>query len=339
MNRVLSTSVLVLAGLALLSTARADEIVFRNGDRLTGKIETYDGDKLTISGTPAGKVTVSLKDVRTFSTTGEIDVVTADGSVLHRRVLAGPAGQIGLAPGAGVAAQEIPIASIKKINPPPVRWTGNVVLGGTLTRGNTNTDNFNASAHVERKSDQDRITVDAAYLYGREHVVGAGTHETENDWFVEGKYDYFLNPRLYAYADARAERDVIANLSLRLTPGVGAGYQWFDTPKFKFNTEGGASWLYRDYSNDGTQDSVSLRLAYHLTAKPNDKVTIFHDMEYFPGLDELPDYFFDTDAGIRTTLTDKMFAEFKIDYRYDSRPAPGRGPNDVRYILGVGVNF
>ena len=44
-------------------------------------------------------------------------------------------------------------------------------------------------------------------------------------------------------------------------------------------------------------------------------------------------------AGIRTTLTDKMFAEFKVQEQYDQRPAPGKGKNDTQFILGVGWNF
>jgi len=31
-----------------------------------------------------------------------------------------------------------------------------------------------------------------------------------------------------------------------------------------------------------------------------------------------------------------MFTEFKIREEYDSQPAPGRGHNDTRFILGVG---
>jgi putative salt-induced outer membrane protein YdiY len=256
-----------------------------------------------------------------------------------RRNFKRPDSQINLARGGMLQQQAIPLSSIKKINPPPVKWTGNVVVGGILARGNTQTENLNAATHLMRRGDQDRITFDAQYLYGREKITGDGNHETQNNWYIEGKYDYFFNPRFYAYANARVERDVIADISLRLTPGVGVGYQWVEKPNFAFNTEAGAAWLYRSYSHDGRVDSASARLVYHLTAKFNDKVSAFHNFEYFPGLDRMSNYFFDTDAGIRATLTEQMFAEFKVEERYDSQPAPGRGRNDTRYIVGVGWNF
>ena len=40
---------------------------------------------------------------------------------------------------------------------------------------------------------------------------------------------------------ARSARDRIAHLDLRVTPGVGAGYQWIERPDFNFSTEAGLS--------------------------------------------------------------------------------------------------
>ena len=53
---------------AFAASATADEIVFNNGDRLTGKVLSADGGKLKIKTDVAGEVTVDLKDVKTFST-------------------------------------------------------------------------------------------------------------------------------------------------------------------------------------------------------------------------------------------------------------------------------
>lgn len=318
--------------------AWADEIMFKNGDRLSGTIETYDGTKLTINSAVAGKVNVELKDVKTFSTDHPIDVTLSDGTTVHQKVRAGPDGQISLGPTAQ-GARTVSLANVSKINL-PVKWTGNVVIGGLIARGNTNTDSFNASAHAERRSDQDRIILDGGYLFGREHIRGTpGKHETANDLFGSAEYDYFFTKKFYGYGKIGAEHDTIAGLDLRLSPGVGVGYQWFETPALNFNTEAGAGYLYRKYAHDGDMSSATARLAYHLKVKFNDRVSGFHNFEYLPGLDQIGDYYFDTDAGIRASLTERMFTEFKLDYRYDSRPAPGKGSSDIRYILGVGWNF
>jgi putative salt-induced outer membrane protein YdiY len=166
-----------------------------------------------------------------------------------------------------------------------------------------------------------------------------GKHETADDLLGKAEYNYFFTPKFYGYANVEAEHDVIAGINLRLAPGVGAGYQWVEKPDFSFRTEAGGAYLYRKYSHDGETSSAAARIAYHLKVKFNEKVSGFHDFEYLPGLDRIDNYYFDTQAGIRANITDKFFTEFKVDYRYDSRPAPGRLSNDIRYILGVGWAF
>src|SRR5579864_8773882 len=97
MKRIAIVALAAGMALVLADGLRADEIIFKNGDRLTGKIETYDGAKLTIDTPSVGKQSVDLKNVRTFSSTSAIEVVLPDGTVLHQRAEPGPDGQVGLA--------------------------------------------------------------------------------------------------------------------------------------------------------------------------------------------------------------------------------------------------
>jgi hypothetical protein len=34
-----------------------------------------------------------------------------------------------------------------------------------------------------------------------------------------------------------------------------------------------------------------------------------------------------------------MYSELKVEWKYDSNPAPGAVKNDTRYIAGVGIQF
>src|ERR1044071_75747 len=62
----------ILAGAIALSlmitvSVRGDEIVFKNGDHVTGKITKADSGKITITSPVAGTITASMSDVKTFS--------------------------------------------------------------------------------------------------------------------------------------------------------------------------------------------------------------------------------------------------------------------------------
>jgi hypothetical protein len=124
-----------------------------------------------------------------------------------------------------------------------------------------------------------------------------------------------------------------------MTPSVGLGYQWVETPDLFFNTEAGMAYVCEHFEDGDSNSFIAARLAYHLKKNFNDKVSLFHDMEYYPSLERLDDYLIITDAGIRTTLMSNLFAEYKIEFRYDSNPAIGASRSDLRHIVGLGWKF
>jgi putative salt-induced outer membrane protein YdiY len=334
---------LILASVALAAAcaaARADEVVFNNGDRLSGKIVSADGGKLVIETTVAGKVTVDLSNVKTFSTDGPVELRLKDGSTVKDSIGAGEAdGQVATKGSGDVAAQPLPIANIAKINPQE-KWTGSIVAGALITRGNSDTDNVNVSIDAVRRREDDRMTASAGYLYGRQEDPGTGDDSTTVDnWFVVGKYDYFLSEKLYLYGLGRIERDRIANLDLRVSPSVGVGYQWVERPDLNFSTEAGLGWVYEDFETGDSEDHFAARFAYHVDKQLNDKVSVFHNLEYLPSLERADDFNVNSDLGLRATLTGNMFGEAKVEWKYDATPAPGADKNDLRWILGVGWNF
>ena len=216
---------LIAVGLcAVVVAASADEIRFKSGDRLTGTVLKVDGGKMTFSSAVAGKVTVNMADIETFSTDVPIRIVLADGTVGERQVVAVEAGnRIALRENAG-ETHVVPLDDIGKINPDKVKWTGIVAAGMTLTRGNTKSDTINLSVDAVRRSEDDRSTVALGYTFAKQRNNATRETTTSADkWFARGQYDHFLSTKLYTYANLRVEKDRISDLKMRLTPGAGFG--------------------------------------------------------------------------------------------------------------------
>ena len=104
------------AGLTLIATAlltiaagtsSADEVRFKNGDRLTGTITSAEGGKLKLTSKVAGDVTVDLKDVDTFSTDAPAAVHLNDGTVVLDRIEAGDAGAVRTSAGRAVPLSDV----------------------------------------------------------------------------------------------------------------------------------------------------------------------------------------------------------------------------------------
>jgi len=329
-----------LALAALVPAAHGDEIVFKNGDRITGTIKTADGGQMTISTPNLGDVTVDMKNVSTFATDEPISLQMEDGTVIHQKVNVGQDGQVITAPGGTIAPQPIPLAKVQKINPPPVLWTGSLVINGMLARANTSSEQLGIALQAVRRSDIDRISADAGYVYGQQKVNGVTT-VTEDNWFLDGKYDYFLSKQFYANAFGRVEKDRILDLDLRLTPGAGVGYQWFEREDLNLDTEAGVAWVYEDFTTlPSPREQVSLRGAYHVDATFLDaKLRLFNDVQVFPSVQSVRNFLFIGDVGGRVMLTHTMFSELKAELDYDSEPAPGSSRTSTKYTLGVGWTF
>src|SRR5690349_12050235 len=97
--------------------ARADEILFNNGDRITGKILSAADGKLKIKTSVAGEVTVDMKDVKTFTTDEPVTLKLKDGNVINDKVSAATTQNAVRTGGAsGVAAQNVDLTLVEKVN-------------------------------------------------------------------------------------------------------------------------------------------------------------------------------------------------------------------------------
>jgi putative salt-induced outer membrane protein YdiY len=333
-------SAALLALFFAATTASADQIILNNGDRITGTIDSADAGKLIIDSPIEGKITVDLKNVKTFSTDGPIKVVFNDGTVVDERIAEGQAGEFVTVPGTVLPPQTFSISKVGKINPPPVVWTGSIVINGLYLQGDTTAEQFGASINLLRRSDFDRIDAGAAYLFGEQKINGVQSTTADN-WYARGEYDYFFTKKFFAYANTRVEKDRIQHLDLRLTPGVGVGYQVFEQPDFNLNFSGGLSWVYEDYSNlSSPNENVSARIAYHVDKSfCEDKVKLFNEVTYFPSVQNVNDYLVLTTSGVHLAITKTMFSELKAEVDYDSHPAPMSHRTNAKYILGVGWTF
>jgi putative salt-induced outer membrane protein YdiY len=334
----------IVIQIVFVRPACADEVVFTNGDRLTGKILKLVEGKLVFQSDVAGEVTVDVSKIQTFSSVEPIKIHLKNGTILNQKVLKSDPNRFVIEGGNILQAQEFGISAISAINPPikpEPRWTGNISGGFTLTHGNTNTDSVNASIDLMRRAEKDRILLAVDYARSIQEDPDTGEKKvTENWWKTKAKYDYFFMKNLYGYVDNRYEKDSIANLDRRVIIGVGGGYQWIESDDMNFSTEAGLASLYEKFDNANNSNSeMSMQVGYNFDKKLYKTVKFLHELTYYPSLGNFSDFYLSTSAEFRAYFTKQMFANFKALMDYDATPSPGAGNTDVKYILGVGWSF
>jgi putative salt-induced outer membrane protein YdiY len=329
----------LLAGVLAFSTAivSADQVVLKNGDKLDGTITALDAGKLTINTPFAGDVKIDADKISTFSTDAPIELRLTDGTLIKRQVVEDTTGGVTVE-GKLLGNSHIAVSDIDAINSPPVVWTGDIKFAALLSRGNTQSDNLSFGVDLAHKTDVDLLTFSANYLYGTTHDRATGVQTaTADNWQTDLKYEHDITKKLYGFADLQVSKDRLGFLDLRVAPSAGLGYRWFNRPDFTFSTEGGLAWIYQEYTN-GTphREDVSLVLSYHLTKAFNDKVSAFHNLSYYPSLENGRNYLINTDVGLHVVMTKKFFTEFKVNLDYDSNPANGALKTNTRIALNLG---
>ena len=337
-NHMMRNTIIASAVLSLCAFASADTLVLKNGDTLTGKIGQVTAKTIKFVSPSLGELTIPTANVTSYKIDAPVRVQPkAEPSVVG--AVTGDATTV------KVADKSYRLDQLKSVNPPAQAWAGNVIANFSLARGNTNKFNvgFEGNAILRRDDDKnnDRLTLGAAYNFGESGggpVGNAKTTDTDN-WKALGKYDYFWTEQLYGFAVGKVEHDRVANLDHRLSPGVGVGYQWFETDKINFFTEAGLSYIYEKYGDGKSNDNVSVRFAYHYDNKLSDDITLFHNLEYVPAINDPGDYNLTTDLGLRFKITGSIIGQIKAEYKRDSIPATGSLKNDLLWLVGFGWQF
>jgi putative salt-induced outer membrane protein YdiY len=335
---------IVVCVVALTTTIQADEIHFKNGDRLSGEILRLTEGKLVLKSETAGEVTLNLADIQTFSSESALSIHLKDGTVLHQPVVAAQPDEFAIEEGEPLRAQTFPLAQIASINPPAKpkpKWTGSVSGSVASTHGNTKADSVTGSLSIARRSEKDRTTVTADYARTEQEDRVTGQDETiENWWRATAKYDYFFTKKLFGFVNGRYEKDDVSELDRRIIVGGGVGYQWVEREDLAFSTSGGLASLYEKFDNvDDSNSELSLQLGYDLNKTLWHNLKLLHDLTYYPSLEKFSDYYLTSTAELRATMIENLFASFRVMFNYDATPAPGQGKTDVKYLLGVGLSF
>lgn len=339
--RIITTIVCLLP---LVQSSYGDELFFKNGDHLTGKIKHLTDGKLVFISDIAGKITIDIAKIQTFSSDSPILVNLKDGTTLNQKVLSSDPNHFAIEAGDTLQAQDFMVEAISSINPPvkpKPKWRGDVTLGLTSTHGNTKTENISLSANAKKRTENDRTVLSADYAKTKQEDKTTGKDETIEDWWrTKAKYDYFFTQKLFGYIGGRYEKDAISELDRRVIVSGGGGYQWIESEDMNFSTEAGVASLYEKFDNQtDSKSELSAQLGYNFDKKLIDDVQFINELTYYPSLEQFSDYYLTTTAEIRANFTETIFISFKAILDYDASPAIGSHKTDTKYMLGVGYKF
>lgn len=324
----------LVAATGLISTAgMADTIVLENGDRLSGTLLRMEAASLWIETSYAGKIKLPRAQIAQIETDVPVRVQLADGTELDGQLQAGDARQVRIRIGSLAEAVPLGLDRIEAINPPPnpdkTVIKGRVSAGGSVTRGNTESQTLHLSGEMVARNPGQRVTLDADLNVASQNGV-----DTASNWRLGMKYDHFLKQRTYLYVNSRFDHDEKTDLDLRSTLGVGLGRQILDRANLKLSTEGALSLVNEDYGNNRDERFPGARFALkYEQAFLDGRYTVFHDSSVLLSLESIQDYLYQSRSGIRLPVTEKLSLGTQLNLDYDAVPAAGKETTDMALIF------
>lgn len=343
----------VLIALTVANLAFADQVVLKNGDRVTGEILKKDGDTLTIKSAHFGTITLPWAEVESVKAEQPLTVVLVDGETL-KATLDTQDGKVEVeSPGARQTVPPSNLATLRNaeeqakyerfLRPGLLDlWTVTGSLNIAGAKGNAQTLTLTTPFAFARVSTSSKTTAyfnairssatfDGVSEATAQAIRGGWTHSRNvtSNIFVNGFNDY--------------EYDKFQSLDLRVVAGGGAGYDVWKGEDGRLALLGGAAWNRESF--DPAPEPAFVRnsaeaywgndFAYRL----NSHTTINQSFRMFNNLSDTGTYRMNFDAGATTSLTKWLVWNVSLSDRYLSNPVSGRQANDLLYSTGFGFTF
>ncbi len=333
----------------LLSNLQADQIVMKNGDRVSGTIVKKDSKNLTIKTASFGTVTTAWDQVDSVKSDAPVTVVLQDGRTVQGTVTT-EGGRIAVAAsGAPVLVAPAEITAIRNADEQKAYerlmhpgwgqlWTGTANIGWAGTAGNARTLTFTTGMNAVRVTNTDKTSL---YFNAVKASATISGKSAETAQAVRGgvAYDHNLSSKLFATAFNDYEYDRFQNLDLRFVLGGGVGYHAIKNERMVLDLPVGADYNRSTFSTPLTRSSAELFWGDDFSYKLRGTSSLVQSYRMFNDLTNTGTYRVNFDLGVATKFTKWLNWNVSLSDRYLNHPAPGRKTNDILYTTGLGFTF
>ena len=336
--------------------AKADTILLKNGDRLTGTIEHSDGKQVTLKTDYAGEINVQLSAVAQITSSAPVFVTTKQKKTVTGKLTmeganldvatsnAGPV-QVPLGDVTMVRSESEQAAYEHSLHPSFIdNWDGAATVGFSLARGNSNTTNLSIGFNGARTTLNDKLLTYATSIYASDNTPGTGG-VTADDIRGGARYDHNIGPLAFAFGSVDYEYNQLQDLNLRSIYSAGFGYHAIKRPnKMTLDLLLGANYTRESYSANTSTPVVQRNIAGVTIGedfiRQFGKITTLTEQFYFyPELSNTGQYRFAFDLGIATKINKWLGWQTTASDRLLSDPIPGTQRNDLILTTGLNVSF
>jgi putative salt-induced outer membrane protein YdiY len=332
----------------MASGTRAETVVMKNSDHLTGTITHSDGKKLTLHTDYAGDITMDWSAVTEVTSEKTLFVVTPDKKTISGTITTADSGLLVHTASAGdvrvplndvaiVRSTEEQDAYEKSLHPGfRDNWKGNVNLGFALSRGDNSTSSFTTGWNADRKTLSDHVAIYASSLYSKTNA--SGVSEISANSVLGGiRYDKNFTERMFAFGAGDFSHDALQDLDLQSIYTVGVGAHIVNHPTTTLDVSGGPNYTREVYGGQPIRNSAGATVGEDYSHQIGKLVALNEHFYFYPDLSNRGQYRFSFDGGSVTKISRWLAWQVTISDRFISNP-PALGIVRNSFIVSTGFN-
>jgi putative salt-induced outer membrane protein len=343
----------VLSAFMFCSTVFADQVVLKNGDRLTGTITKSDEETLLIKTEFAGDVEVQWPAIREINSTEPLHVALSNGKTVvgpisttdgNLAVSTAASGTVNVSRGEVTAlrSEAEQTAYEKSLHPGLLQgWAGGANVGFALTAGNSATRSLAVAFTGDRKTQTDDIALYDNTVYATNNAAGATPSTTANSNQAGARYSRNFTPRLFGFVGTDFQTNALQDLNLRIVLGGGLGFHAINTDRTTLDFLVGPNYTRENYTTL-KRNFLALTLGEEVSRKLGASTLLTQKLYFLPDLSDTGQYRVTFNFGSVTKLSKWLGWQNAFGEIYVTNPPPATPAlkkNDIILTTGLNLSF
>jgi putative salt-induced outer membrane protein YdiY len=351
-----SNRVIVFFLFALISASGwADQVLLKNGDRVTGSIVKKDDKVLTIKTDPFGVVAIPWDQIESITADTPLRIVLKDGMSYRgtfKGTLTTTDGRREISRSESLVHLTVALADITALRNDDEEkayqrlqrpgwtelWSGNGTFGFAGTAGNSKTLTYTTGLTADRVTKKDKTSLYFNAIKASALVDGKNTDTAQA---VRGgiSYGHNVNKNIFLRIFNDNEYDRFQGLDFRFVIGGGIGMHAVKTKRSTLDFLAGAAYNRASFDTPETRNSAEAYWGNEYKLKLNASTSLTQSYRMFNDLTTTGDYRINFDVGLGFKILKWLSWNLSLSDRYVSNPATGRKNNDFLYTTGIGITF
>lgn len=313
--------------LLLSSSALADQVVLKNGDRLSGKVLEQDAETVVVETAYAGAVKIAASHVE--------------------KVLLDTAAAKTSGPAAVAELHAAPKPAPKPAEPKRLfggrhygiadGWSGNANIGFSYTGGNSENTTMTTGLRAVKSGGVDNLTVYVRSLWNSNRKLESH-NTTSNAYWGGARYDRNFNERQFAFGSFDFESDRPKKLNFRSVAGAGLGRHIVKTDRTEIDLLLGGAWNHTWQAGSNT-DSPEALAGNTLKHRFNDRLKVQSSFTLYQNVTDRREFRYILDSTFSVDLTKKIGWFVTVGNRFNNDPVGIADKNDFLFTTGVRWNY